>query len=689
MARPTQTKNLLGSARSKISPRIRVIANATDEVNAVRAQAAANLRVEGGAPLRKPSPLVDREAFEVRKTPKFSTMHELPRRSQVNVFITRHQTEPDTYDEIRDVVRAVGEVALSCRCRGDQMLATVRIADVPKLAEHPAVLGIELAETLRAPRPKTGDAAVTAPSPQLRRVEGEDGEGVLIGIVDVQGFDFAHEDFLDAKGNTRFVEIWDQGGVHRPSPGKPKEPFDYGSKLTATHFAAALREAKKRGLSATAYEPQSSMEPGSHGTHVASIAAGNRGVCPKAEIVAVLLSLGKQDEDRRQSFYDSTRLADAIDYLVRFADGKKKPISINVSLGTNGHAHDGSSAINRWIDSALTVPGRAVCVAAGNAGQEKAESDQDLGFILGRIHTSGRITARGLTADIDWLVMGTGLHDVSENELEIWYSPADRFAVQVKPPGPTSKWTEVIGPGDFIENRQLSDGTFLSIYNELYYPSNGANYIAVYLTPFWSRTAVKGIAAGTWRVRLIGEEVRDGRYDGWIERDDPVRVGGGSNYWAFPSFLAEASNVDRSSISSLACGHNVVAVANLDEHFEKINISSSQGPTRDGRSKPEIAAPGTDIVAAGGFMDPEGKAWIQMTGTSMASPYVAGVVGLMLARNPSLTAAQIVGIIQRTALPLPGADYIWRDDAGYGRIRPSACLDEVAALAKRTDRTKP
>ncbi|MFC2138808.1 hypothetical protein ACFLTE_11590, partial [Bacteroidota bacterium] len=38
---------------------------------------------------------------------------------------------------------------------------------------------------------------------------------VLIGIIDVGGFDFAHPDFLDGQGGTRFVKIWDQGGTFR------------------------------------------------------------------------------------------------------------------------------------------------------------------------------------------------------------------------------------------------------------------------------------------------------------------------------------------------------------------------------------------------------------------------------------------------------------------------------------------
>ena len=57
---------------------------------------------------------------------------------------------------------------------------------------------------------------------------------VLIGIVDVGGFDFAHPDFLDEEG-TRFVRIWDQGGEGtRPSPATA--PFDYGAEFTKAHL---------------------------------------------------------------------------------------------------------------------------------------------------------------------------------------------------------------------------------------------------------------------------------------------------------------------------------------------------------------------------------------------------------------------------------------------------------------------
>jgi len=560
----------------------------------------------------------------------------------------------------------------------------------------PNVTYVELGEPLATPTPDISREKPQPPSPSLRRFGTEKqrkkATDVLIGIVDVQGFDFSHPDFLDANGKTRFLQIWDQGGSTRPNP-KGSKQFAYGSELRQEHLNAAIKAAPLIGVPAYELESQSQMVVGSHGTHVASIAAGNRGVCSEAMIAGVLVSLPAADQDRRKSFYDSTRIADAVDYLVKLGGelsaerGRAVRVSINVSLGTNGHAHDGSSAISRWIDSVMSVPGRCISVAAGNAGQEVAAFEGDSGYVMGRIHTSGSVPASDLVKDIEWIVVGNGIADISENELELWYSPQDRFDVLVRPPN-SNQWIGPITPRQFIENQQLKDGSFVSIYNELYHPANGANYISIYLSPLLSDKGIVGVPAGRWTVRLRGREVRDGRDHAWIERDDPRQLGriGDREMWRFPSFFSESSNVDNSSVSSLACGQRVLSVANLDEALESINISSSQGPTRDQRNKPDTAAPGTNIVAAKGFAGPD-DLWVKMSGTSMASPFVAGVAGLMLGIEPKLTAAQIEGIIVRTARPLPGGSFKWATDAGFGRIDPEACLVETESINQREDKT--
>ena len=577
--------------------------------------------------------------------------------------------------------------------RRNVVSASLPVTALKELEKDPEIAFVHPSEPLTFDRPKVERNGGPAPAPKrigepsLAAKHGS-GEGVIIGIIDVGGFDFAHEDFLDAQGKTRFLSIWDQGGNSRKPPSaNGKKRFTYGSELTQALMNKAIVAEKAGQFPATLVEQQSQQSEGSHATHVASIAAGNSGVCPNADIAAVLISVPMLEnslEERRTTFTDTTRIVDAVEYLLEVAEREKKPISINISLGTNGAAHDGSNGVSRWLDALLATPGRAISVAAGNAGQEKALSDDDIGFVMGRIHASGRIAATGLSVDLDWTVVGNGFEDMSENELEIWYGAQDRLTIMLKPPG-SNEWISV-RPREFVENRRLASGTTVSLYNELYHPTNGANYAAIYLTPNLDRDNLRGVAAGDWTIRLTGQEIRDGRFDCWIERDDPIDVGSyrGVRLVRFPSFFSERSNVDSHSISSLACGQRVIAVANLDEARQRINASSSQGPTRDNRSKPEVAAPGTDIIAAKGFTQ-DGKKWLAMTGTSMASPYVAGVVGLMLAANQELTSAQCAGILQRTAAPLPGGAYSWANDSGFGVVDPAAAVLEASTFTERRE----
>jgi subtilisin family serine protease len=575
--------------------------------------------------------------------------------------------------------------------RGDLRTVVMSPPQAKALTDHPAVRFVEAGQTLAAPKPEAGSMAPDKPRSSERSfgstAQHKFGAAVLIGIVDVGGFDFAHPDFLDSEGRTRFIRIWDQGGSTRKSPKeRGTSQFAYGSEIRKEELDAAIDASGRVGAAPHLLEPQSSMDPASHGTHVASIAAGNLGVCRKALIAGVLVSIPKDELTRKKSFYDSSRLAHAVEYLIALAEelgGEGPlPLSINISLGTNGHAHDDSSAVGRWIDAALAQPGRSVCVAAGNAGQERPAYAGDLNYFNGRVHASGRIPSRALTADLEWNVVGDGMVDMSENEMEIWYGSEDRFAIEVKPPG--GEWTKTVEPCEFLEDFKLPDGTRLNVYNDLYHPSNGANYMSIFLTPAELEGDQGGVTSGTWLVRLTGIEVRNGEFHCWIERDEFIPIEdrpGRGILGSFPSYFADASFVDRSTVSSLACGQRIVSVANLHEAGRQIAVTSSQGPTRDGRQKPEIAAPGTDVVAASAFTGEH--QWIGMSGTSMASPFVAGVIGLMLAINPNLTGAQIGGVIKRTAQPLPGSDFSWRGDAGFGVIDPKACLAEATTMTKR------
>jgi subtilisin family serine protease len=673
----------------RVGPRLRVVCNGDEEVNGLRAELSAAVEAKpslsrrlGAREMLQQAVSRPEDADTVLRKPPSSK----PSIDDVKVSCFVRLATPETRP---------GPLPGKPHRRGDLVTTQLTPKQIARIANRGPATGIsyiEMGEPLSLPH-----AAVTArrvsepksrvPSRARRRTRGA--PRVLIGIIDVGGFDFSHPDFLDRRGRTRFVSIWDQGAPRRSPLGRPPRPYGYGAELTNARMQEALAWSRTHKIAATDLLRQTFQEPGAHATHVASIAAGNSGVCPDAAIAAVLIALSEQDRDPRATLYDSTRLAHAVDYLCSLGErlyGRAIPTVINISLGTNGHAHDGTSAICRWIDAALMAPGRCVCVAAGNAGQEAPQFAGDLGFLTGRIHASGQIAARGLETDLEWLVVGNGIADVSENELEVWYEAGDEFEVRLR--SPSGDWIGPVGPGTYVENRRLETETFVSIYNERYHPANGANRISIFLSPRLKKRVV-GIEAGTWIVRLRGVEVRDGRFDAWIERDDPRPLGriGEVDAWRFPSYFSARSNVDRSSVSSLACGYRVISVGNCEDAAERIHQSSSQGPTRDGRYKPEIAAPGSDIVAARGFSSSD-RQWVAMTGTSMASPYVAGVAAQMLAVEPRLTATQIVGIMRRAAQPLPGSDYKWQDAAGFGRIRPDASIAEAHKPFRPVDVSK-
>lgn len=701
----------------KLHPWLRVIKNGNRVVNAVRADGSTRVACSitdkaGGVPAPAIyAQMANQQAavpnWTERAEPAQPNLTERPKLGEmpapedayINVFIEflpEREGElgapTSEMERIRRLIedeqaKVASQISMAISNRRTFLCATIPVPMLDQLKADPAVAFIHPSDPLTLDRPEITPVSPTKEVTSKAIGSAKDygrGNAVLIGIIDVGGFDFSHPDFLDEDGKTRFVAIWDQGGDFRPPPAG----FTFGSEFRKGQLDAAIEAAKKPGLPPAPWiERQSQLQPGSHGTHVASIAAGNSGVCPHAKIAAVLIDIPAIEdgvERRRATFSDTSRITHAIEYLLKIAEEERLPISINISLGTNGGSHDGSSGVSRWLDAYLAAPGRSICVAAGNAGQEKSQTEEDMGWIMGRIHTAGQIPARGLEVELEWTVIGDGIEDWSENELEIWYGAQDRFSVALKPPG-DSEWLDV-GPREYVENRRLSTGVTVSIYNELYHPTNGGNYISIYLSPNLSPDNFRGITPGIWKVRLRGEEVRNGRFDAWIERDDPMEIGrnGSRRMYRFPSFFTEKSNVDSHSITSLACGQRVIAVANLDEARQQINKSSSQGPTRDGRYKPEIAAPGTNVIAANGFSDPD-EPWIAMTGTSMASPYVTGVVGLMLAMNHELTAAQCLGILQRTARPLAGASYNWVNDVGYGRMDPKAAIDEAKAINTRVE----
>ncbi|MGM9992728.1 MAG: S8 family peptidase [Candidatus Bruticola sp.] len=105
---------------------------------------------------------------------------------------------------------------------------------------------------------------------------------------------------------------------------------------------------------------------------------------------------------------------------------------------------------------------------------------------------------------------------------------------------------------------------------------------------------------------------------------------------------------------------------------------SSVGPTRfDNLEKPDISAPGVDIISCSNTSD----GYVKMSGTSMAAPFTAGVAALIKGVNPKIKPKEIKQIIMDEAVPFQQS-MLSHNVAGAGAITPEAALAKAAELKK-------
>ncbi len=144
------------------------------------------------------------------------------------------------------------------------------------------------------------------------------------------------------------------------------------------------------------------------------------------------------------------------------------------------------------------------------------------------------------------------------------------------------------------------------------------------------------------------------------------------------------SGPDESTVGCPADTPAALTVGATDKSDSMASFSS-RGPTKDGRVKPDICAPGKDIVSckAAGIM--KNKAidtyYISMSGTSMACPMVSGSIALMAQANPKLTPAQAKEILEKTALH--GKSYP-NNNSGYGRINVKSAVNLIGGKPSPT-----
>jgi len=467
------------------------------------------------------------------------------------------------------------------------------------------------------------------------------GRGCIVAALDF-GLDFAHPNFLNRDGSTRLLAFWHQGAAYEPAH---PNAYGYGRMFSRADINAALRTANP--YQTLNYHPAlSDTGSGSHGTHTLDIAAGNgfvgrRSPAFLSDLMFVHLSTP------RLGFVgdlgDSVRMLEALDWVDKTADGR--PWVVNLSVGRTAGSHDGTSPVEQGMHELLRLgPGRAIVQSAGN-------------YRSANLAVQGRLRD-GERRDLEWII---DPQDTTDNEMDIWYSGKDRFVVAVRPPGGSAFVRAKLGESADIVHEGALVGR---VYHRMNDPNNRDNHGEIFLYP--------NAPHGAWIVRLVGEYVISGRFHAWIERD-LASPGAQSRF--------DATITSQSyTLGTIATSPLVITVGAYDANSEDTQLApfSSRGPTRDERrDKPELLAPGVDVVAARsiprGALRQEGLL-VARSGTSMAAPHVTGTVAAMFeAAGRPVTIDEIRDCLRRSAQPLQGAEYA---DC-WGRLDTARAIQQI------------
>ncbi len=150
--------------------------------------------------------------------------------------------------------------------------------------------------------------------------------------------------------------------------------------------------------------------------------------------------------------------------------------------------------------------------------------------------------------------------------------------------------------------------------------------------------------------------------------NDPLQQGALSLWNSGLVVVAAAGNSgpDKSTIKSPGTSSRIITVGGLDDgrNDNEIKIAdfSSRGPSEN-KFKPDIVAPSVDITSTSNLKNKE--LYTQMSGTSVATPIIAGICALMLANNPKLTPDKLKYTLLNSCTPLT----FNKNSEGYGYFK--------------------
>jgi subtilisin family serine protease len=538
----------------------------------------------------------------------------------------------------------------------------VPLAKIAALAQDPAVAYLQPARRYHVMNdvsvPETG-------APTVWTKHGATGQGVIVGIIDT-GIDPDHPDFQHPNGSTRILQLLD---LAQPGTG----PLG-GTLFSATQIDQGIQTWDHVG----------------HGTHVAGTAAGGgqanaafSGVAPAADLLIVNASRAGDGS------FSSVDIVNSLAWVDSRAAAFGQPYVANLSLGGHAGAHDGTALEEVAIDNLVGEgkAGKAVVIAAGNdrAGEPR--------------HARATVNSGGLTLNLvipDYQAAPGPFNDYAL--VSIWYEASSDFRVTL-----TSPFGLVFGP--FSSNQwngesgeDTNDG-LVGIANALggVNPENGDREVQIILVD-----GSNPPAPGTWRIRLDGDT---GPFDAYVAQST---LGAQfTNYAAAGGFVAEPGTAR----NALTVGayltklvwtdldgfpHDLRLLGFPGAEAGQLATFSNIGPTRDGRLKPEIAAPGQEIGSAytpdaaptgavSAYRTPfaqypnffllSGGDYAIQQGTSQATPHVAGAIALLLEQHPNWDQLDLRRALTSSARADSYTGPVPNDSFGFGKLDVLAAVE--------------
>ena len=435
------------------------------------------------------------------------------------------------------------------------------------------------------------------------------GSGVLIAVID-SGIDFESPEFRDEQGNTRIRFLWDQtldaGQVNAQLPEEneefrekaaPPEGFQTGVEFSEYRIDAALKSRFPGRI-------VPSVDTSGHGTAVAAIAAAGgrlldgqyQGVAPESELLVV-----KMGTPRPDSFPRTTELMRAVTYAVRKAVELGMPLAVNLSFGNTYGSHDGTSLVERFLDNISEIGRTVVCVGSGNEGAAGG-------------HVSGSFGMQGQTSDKRQIELSIGNYQTTLS-IQLWKEYADVFLTELVSPGGAREQIDLSREGG---RRVIMENTEVLIYVGEPSPYSVNQEIYFDLLPVG-----RYVDPGIWTIVLSPVRTVTGNYDFYLPGNTVLNAG---------TRFFTPSPEKTLTIPSTASG--VITVGAYDAEYESYADFSGRGyplvSIPGGRTlqmvvKPDLVAPGVNIRTIG-----PGNTFVQVSGTSFATPFVTGSAALMM-----------------------------------------------------------